>query len=361
VETREVDEENKISFWKKLKISIFGLEEYQKLATQRVGKSIGYLAKLMLIFVFLMSLVVTYRFSTVVNQVKQYVENEVEEIHFEENKLTVKPKDESKQAIVVENDEMLNSKIIIDTGDLTEEQVTKYEEAVKGYSSGIIILKDKMIFKTGLVGMSTNISYQDISQRYHIVKLDKQDLTAMLTGTMIWSLYIAFFVTMFIYLFIIHFSNVLVEALLYSLLGAITGIFSRLRLKYNVMYNIAVYSLTLPIILKLVYMMINLSTGFVIEYFDIMYLAITCIYIIAAILMIKSDIIKQQIELSKIISEQEKVKQELARKEQEKKEEEERERIRKEDEKKRQDEKKQKEEKRKSRDENHPQPEANIR
>lgn len=361
METREVEEENKISFWKKLKISIFGLEEYQKLATQRVGKSIGYLAKLMLIFVFLITLVVTYRFSTIVNQVKQYIENEVEEIHFEENSLSVKPKEEGKQAIVAEEDQMLNGKVIIDTGDLTEEQVTKYEDAVKGYSNGIIILKDKMIFKTGIAGMSTNISYQDISQRYHIVKLDKQDVVNMLSGTMIWSVYIAFFITMLIYLFIIYFSTVLVDALLYSLLGYITGIFSRLRLKYSAAYNIAVHSLTLPIILNLVYMIINLSTGFVIQYFDIMYLAITCIYIIAAILMIKSDMIKQQIELSRIISEQEKVKQELERKEQEKKEEEERERVRKEDEKKRQEEKKEKEEKRKSRDENNPQPEANIR
>ena len=201
-----MEEENKISFWKKLKISIFGLEEYQKLVTQKVGKSIGYLAKLMLIFVFLISLVVTYRFSTVVNQVKQYIENEVEEIHFEEDKLTVKPRDRNEQAIVAEEDEMLNGKVIIDTGDLTEEQVTEYEDAVKGYSNGIIILKDKMIFKTGIAGMSTNISYQDISQKYHIVKLDKQDIVGMLSGTTIWSLYIAFFVTMLIYLFIIYFS-----------------------------------------------------------------------------------------------------------------------------------------------------------
>ncbi len=183
----------------------------------------------------------------------------------------------------------------------------------------------------------------------------------MISGTMIWTVYIAFFITMAIYLFIIYFSTVLVDALLYSVLGYITGIFSRLRLKYSATYNIAVHSLTLPIILNLVYMIVNQLTGYTIQYFDIMYMAITCIYIITSILMIKSDMIKQQMELSKIISEQEKIKQELARQEQEKKEEEERERVRKEDEKKRQEEKKEKEEKRKARDENHPQPEANIR
>ena len=47
-----MEQENKISFWKKIKISIFGLEEYQKLAVQKVGSSIGYLAKLMFNFCF---------------------------------------------------------------------------------------------------------------------------------------------------------------------------------------------------------------------------------------------------------------------------------------------------------------------
>ncbi|MCI9087716.1 MAG: DUF1189 domain-containing protein [Clostridia bacterium] len=354
-------QENKISFWKKIKISIFGLEEYQKLAVQKVGSSIGYLAKLMLIFVFLISLVITWNFGKVVNQVSSYIENEIAEIHFAEDTLIVKSKDENAEAIVVEDTELLNGKIIIDTGELNEEQVTKYEEAVKGYSNGVIILKDKMIFKTGITAMSTTIPYQEIAQRYHIVKLDKQDITEALSGTMIWTVYIAFFITMAIYLFIIYFSTVLVDALLYSVLGYITGIFSRLRLKYSATYNIAVHALTLPIILNLGYMIVNQITGYTIQYFDIMYMAITCIYIITSILMIKSDMIKQQMELSKIISEQEKIKQELARQEQEKKEEEERERVRKEDEKKRQEEKKEKEEKRKTRDEKHPQPEANIR
>ena len=90
-------------------------------------------------------------------------------------------------------------------------------------------------------------------------------------------------------------------------------------------------------------------------------MAIACIYIITAILMIKSDVIKKQMELSKIIAEQEKVKQELARRELEKQEQEEKERVRKEDEKKRQEEKKKEEgEKKIPKGEGAPQPEANI-
>ena len=93
-----------------------------------------------------------------------------------------------------------------------------------------------------------------------------------------------------------------------------------LRLKYSAVYNIAIYSLTLPITLSLIYEVVNLLTGYTITYFSIMYMAITCIYVFTAILMIKSDVIKKQMELSKIIEEQERIKQEIERKEQEKKE-----------------------------------------
>ena len=339
MEEKIVEEENKISFWKKIKISIFGLEEYQKLAAQKVGKSIGYLAKLMLIFVFLVSIVLTFQIGIVINNINQYIENEISEIHFEENILTVTSKENTQDVIIVEDAETLSGKLIIDTNDLNQEQINQYEEEIKGYTNGILILKDKVVFKTSMTALSSTISFSDIAGQYNLVKLDKQDILNMLSGSSIWMIYIAFFISMAIYLFIIYFSTALIDALLYSFLGYITGALSGMRLKYSANYNIAVHSLTLPIILNLIYMIVNLLTGYTIKYFDIMYMAITCIYIITSILMIKSDIIKKQMELSKIISEQEKVKQEMERKEQERKEEEERERIRKEDEKKRQEEK----------------------
>ena len=74
---------------------------------------------------------ITWNFGKVVNQVSSYIENEIAEIHFAEDTLMIKSKDENAGAIIVEDTELLNGKIIIDTGDLNEEQVTKYEEAVK--------------------------------------------------------------------------------------------------------------------------------------------------------------------------------------------------------------------------------------
>lgn len=77
-----------------------------------------------------------------------------------------------------------------------------------------------------------------------------------------------------------------------------------------------IHALTLPIVLNIIYVLINGLTGFVVKYFQIMYTAISYIYIITAIFMIKSDYIKRKIELQKIQSQQAKIKMEIESKKQ---------------------------------------------
>lgn len=355
-----MEEEVKISFWKKLKISIFGLEDYQKLAVQKTKSTIFYIVIIMLIFTFFLTLTITYKFSNTVDIAKQYINNNIETLNFKDGKLTIIEKENQEMQI----NQLFDGQVIIDTSEnISNEQISKYEENIKGYYNGIIILQDKVIIKTNMSAMLTTISLTDIANQLNLVKIDKQDIINILSGSNIYIIYTTFFCIMYIYLFIIYLSTVLLDAILYSMIGYITGIISNLRMRYRSIYNIAVYSLTLPIILNLIYIIINTLTGYTIKYFSIMYMAITCIYIITAILMIKSDLIKKQIELSKIIQEQEKVRQEMEEKERQKKEEEEKERVRKKDEKQRQEEKKKKsgEKKNSPKGEQNPEPQANIK
>ena len=117
-----------------------------------------------------------------------------------------------------------------------------------------------------------------------------------------------------------------------------------MKIKYSALYNIAAYSLTLPIILNIFYVIVQAFTGFQIKYFEVMYTTIASIYVATAILMIRSDVIKKQIELTRIVSEQEKVREELKKREEEEKQQEEKERQKKEEDKKRKKEKEKDEE-----------------
>lgn len=53
--------------------------------------------------------------------------------------------------------------------------------------------------------------------------------------------------------------------------------------------SLAVYAVTLSLILSTVYSIANTFTGFEIQYFNLMYMIISYIYIIAAVMIIKSD------------------------------------------------------------------------
>ena len=63
----------------------------------------------------------------------------------------------------------------------------------------------------------------------------------------------------------------------------------------------AVYSVTISTTLQLIYTIVKTFTGFNVKYFDLMHSAISFICLTAAIFMIKSDVIRQQIELMKVI------------------------------------------------------------
>ena len=72
-------------------------------------------------------------------------------------------------------------------------------------------------------------------------------------------------------------------------------------MRYQAVFSMSIYALTLSIILNMIYILINIFFDFEIKYFQVMYTAIAYICLAAAIFMIKSDFIKKQLELTKIM------------------------------------------------------------
>lgn len=323
-------DEQKLSFWKKIKISITDFEKYQDLAAERVIKTIGYIALIMLIFNIVVAGIYTYKFSATISNIRGYIEENIAQITFEEAKLTVIPK--NKEKITTIKNEESKITVIINTQNSNEKELQKSIDEFNGIENAILILPNKIMLKNGLIKQPYSYSYENISNQYNINKLDKQEVLNLLSIDTIKQVLIYVYIVMFIYMFIMYFSSALIDIIMLSVLGYIVTIIAKIRIRYSAIYNIAAYAITLPVILNLVYFVVNAFTGFTIKYFEVMYTGIASIYIITAILIIKSDVIKRQIELEKIIQEQEKVKLELQQKEEEKKEREERERQKKEDE-----------------------------
>jgi signal transduction histidine kinase len=145
------------------------------------------------------------------------------------------------------------------------------------------------------------MKYSDISKEYEEVLSSKETLTKYLDMYPIRNMVMTIVV---LNIFMGYFANVLsilLDIVIISMIGFIVSRFARVLLNYRAVFILAVYSMTLPIFVTLIYAIINTLTGFKIMYFNLMYELIGCVYIVAAIYMIKFDLIKQNEELEKII------------------------------------------------------------
>ena len=114
-----------------------------------------------------------------------------------------------------------------------------------------------------------------------------------------------------VWIYVLYLSSGLIDAVMLGVLGFIIARVARMAIPYKATFKMAIHALTLPIILRLIYIVVNSLTGFEIRYFSLMYTAISSIYIIVAILMIKTDIIGMQMELMRLHEEQTKIKEEI--------------------------------------------------
>ena len=241
-------QEKKLTFLKKLKISITDFEKYQDLGAEKIPKTIIYILILMLVFSLVIAAVVTYKFSINSDEISQFISANIDTESVDSNLLNY---------------------------------VQNYEKT--------------------------------LSNLYNQIGI------------------VPFFGVIWLYMFIIYFTSTLLDILVLSLFGMIIASLTKMKIKYYALFNISAYSFTLPIILNLIYFVINSFTGFSIRYFEVMYTTVASIYVVAAILLIRDDIIKKQIQLTRIIQEQEKVRAEMQRHEEEKRQEEEKEKVRKKD------------------------------
>lgn len=184
-----------------------------------------------------------------------------------------------------------------------------YKEKVKDYSHAIIFLQDKILILEN--GQFLEYSYSQIENSYNVDIKNKEDLIQVLDTIGMSGINVTYFVVATLSLYIANIITYISDILMICIFGYLTGKIVGLPLNIGKTLILSIYSLTLSILLSTIYSVVYSLTGFVIEYFNIMYLLIAYIYIVAAILIIKSDLIKQHMELQKIYKVEAQVKKEL--------------------------------------------------
>jgi len=299
--------------YKKFWYSATKFEKYPEMAAEGVGRAFRYLMWLMFMFSVILVIGLCVKAQQVAKLGIEYLDNNFSEINYQNGELSV----------IANQNSIISSSgnVTINTRELTQQEVQEYESEAKSTKPEIVWLKDEVIFKyNSVVG---KYEYKDILDGFGIKEFNKQSLINLLNKEINSpKIYLAYGVIAVIYTFIGYFLSTLLDILVLSFFGWLTTIIAKIQMRYRAIFNMSVYAITISTVLRLIYVYINLFTDFNIKYFDLMYTAISFICLAAAIFMIKSDVIRQQIELIKIIEKQKKEEQEeIEKKEEEKKEE----------------------------------------
>lgn len=300
------EKKNKKGFFKKIWYSITKIEKYPEMAIEGVGKAVAYLAKLVIIIAIILSVWLTYQTYTELNNGLDYIKNEFPSFSYKEGKLSV---ENNQEPIVFEREDI--EKIIIDTETDSQEEINSYLNSINKNSGGIVVTKNKLIIKNSVTEGAIEYNYTDILGASGIQEFSKEDVVNLKNNTNMTILVVNVFLTLFIYGFIMYFITTLSYVLLISVLGFFATSMLKMKMRYAPIFNMSIYAITLSVILNIVYLVVNIFTGFVIEYFQVMYIAVATIYLIAAIMIMKSEFIKKQAELMKIVEAQKIVKKEL--------------------------------------------------
>lgn len=298
----------KTNFFKEALKSIKDLDKYEDFAVELPKNAFKYLLKLVLIFCIIICLFYTYKIVQNISNIYDNFKETLPDFSYSQGVMEMN----SEGPIVIEDYKEIFGKIVIDpNGNIEDYEKDKY--------TGILLLKDKCVILSDS-GIGQVLNYSDIFNSYNITEFTKQDVVNYVESINIVSLYGSVYFVIFIYFFIIYFITIFMDVLILAILAYLVSRISKIRLKFAPSFGIAVHGITLSVILNLVYIVVNLFTGFEIKYFQLMYSTISYIYVIVAILMIKTDFIQRQMELIKLAQEQEKVREEMKRKEEEEKE-----------------------------------------
>ena len=289
-------------FFIKFKRAIFNFDEYQNFYEEKTWTSIKYILKLLLFFALIITIALTTKIIIEGNKTIPEFLNECPDFSFKEYTLQII----SENKKIVKGDVQGYFGIIADSQNDNVDNIEEFND----YNILIVFLKDKIVYKDKNGDAKIFATYKRLGQKYELDNINKELISNILTSSNLTKLYIIIALVYFVAFILTYLLEFFINILILSIVGSIVNLFIKSNLKYKSIFNISIYALTLSITLYMLYIIINIFTGFTIRYFEIAYNAIAYIYIITVIFMMKSNLIKQQIEVGKIVKEQKKIREE---------------------------------------------------
>ena len=258
-----MEKTKKIGFFKRFKMAIFELENYIGFINEKLSKALMFSLKLVILLSLIMAISNVIYVYAKYNSPDNYLSEVIPEFTYE------------------------NSELKIDENETKSDEKKQMAQVMKQVVPSV----------TNILG---NGKYTKADLIHYV-----QENQKAIVGFGITAIFIENILDMYIMW--------LMVAILTSFIGWIALVFLRIKMKYSKLFTLSIYASTLSVILTVIYTMLNAFAGVYINMFDYLSILIAYIYITAVIYMIRSDLIKQQIELIKIATIQAEEKERLER------------------------------------------------
>lgn len=298
------NETQKIGFFKKIWYSIDKIEKYGEMSAEGFPRAISYLFQIIIILAIIVAGTTIYQTKMEIDKVAQFIKDEIPNFTYSNNELNL----ETDEVITKEQEYL--GKVIIDTNQNNEEQIDKYINDIPEETNGVIILKNKIIIKQSGIDGTINYKYEDLVKQLGVTDFNKDNVIKFITGTQMSSIYLSIFSILVMSAISVYFINIMLNIFAISIFGYLATLITKMKMRYIAIFNMAIYSITLPTILQMLYIIANQAFGIQIKYFDVMYILVSCIYMIAAIFILKSDLTKKQEQLIGVVEVQKQIKEE---------------------------------------------------
>lgn len=288
------DKTNKKGFFKKVWYSIFKLEKFGEMSAEGVRRAIGYLIKLSLLASVVVGAVMVFKTHEFKNKGIKFLEEQVGEFSYKDGILSVANQE------TIKAPSSTFGEVIINTNIESEEEINQYLNSMEE-KKGILVLKDKVILKGIASDGLVSYKYPNLLSDLEIEETNAEDFINILNSKKVFTIYAVVFAVVAVYALINISLSIIFNAFVLSIFGYLVTWVARIKMRYAAIFNLSVYSLTLSTIFNVIYILINMLTDFVITYFQLMYIAIAAIYLIASILIIKADFLRTQVEVAGIV------------------------------------------------------------
>ena len=307
-----MEEKKKLNWFQRFYMAIFKIEDYHKFFEEKWTKALGYFTILSLIVALLFGLISGLDFSGMFERGYSFFKT-LPEFEYKDKTLT-------ENVYASGYDEEFNTFFVMDTSKDYTDFSKVSEVAEKEYGNNYLDSEIKVfVYKTttfcDYYGNIIKLNYAENLDAQGITSFSKNELVEVLDNGGKNQVYIFYYIYAVVINFVSIFTTFILDVVMLAIFADIVGMLvCKVKIRFREGFSLGVYAVTLPMLISLIYSVINYFTGFYMEYISYMTLIIEYVYVVAVIFMIKSDRMKLQEELIKAEIIREEVAKELENK-----------------------------------------------